>query len=309
MLLGGREHIQDAATDRDLAAMLDQVGARIPDVHQVPDDLVEVSRLAAPQGHWVQVTQTAHHRLQQAAHRGDQHTEGAGPGAAGVRVGEPAQHGQPPSRRVRARRQPFVREGLPGREEGHRALGQQRLQPAGEHFGLAGGRRHGQDKARLVRRGIARDRGGQEGAEGGGRDQVGISIALAQGALQLGIRGDNAEQSSEAHGVLGVRLWEIRQHERPALAGRRASRPSRGIPPVYVPGTAPRTSAQEFWGLTYRATPEFPGLAYGLAPRFRSSPTGSPPDSGARLRLAPDSRTRSHIPGLACGLRGRYTGG
>ena len=122
MLLGGREHIQDAAADRDLATMLDQVGARVPDVHQVRDDLLEVGRLAAPQGHWLQVTQTAHHRLQQAAHRGDQHTEGTGPDAAGVRVGEPAQHGQPPPRRIRARREPFVREGLPGREAGHRAL-------------------------------------------------------------------------------------------------------------------------------------------------------------------------------------------
>src|SRR6202041_137322 len=67
MLLGGREHVQDAAPDRDLATMLDQVGARVPDVHQVRDDLLEVSRLATLQGYGLQVTQTAHHRLQQAA--------------------------------------------------------------------------------------------------------------------------------------------------------------------------------------------------------------------------------------------------
>ena len=102
VFLGGREHVEDAAADCDLAAVLDQVGARVPDLHQVRDDLVEAGGLAAAQGHRLEVAEPAHHRLEQAAHRGDQHAESPGPGAAGVGVGEPAEHGEPPSRGVRA---------------------------------------------------------------------------------------------------------------------------------------------------------------------------------------------------------------
>ena len=79
-------------------------------------------------------------------------------------------------------------------------------------------------------RGIARDRGGQEGAERRGRDQVGISVALAQGALQLGIRGDNAEQSSEAHGVLGVRLGRSGSTKGPRWRADRHPDPHAGYP-------------------------------------------------------------------------------
>ena len=70
VFLGGREHVQDAAAHGDLAAVLDQVGADVADVHQAGDGLLEVGVLAGPQRDRLQVAQPADHRLEQAAHRG-----------------------------------------------------------------------------------------------------------------------------------------------------------------------------------------------------------------------------------------------
>ncbi len=55
-------------------------------------------------------------------------------------MGQPAQHGQPPADRVRTRREPFVRQGLPRREPGHRRLAEQRAQGRGQFLGLPAGR-------------------------------------------------------------------------------------------------------------------------------------------------------------------------
>ena len=103
VLFGGREHVQDAAADRDLAAALHQVGTGVADVHQVRDDLLEVGRLAGLQRDRGQVAEPADHRLEQAADRGDQHGDRAGLRPVRIGVGQPPQHGQPPSGGVRAR--------------------------------------------------------------------------------------------------------------------------------------------------------------------------------------------------------------
>ncbi len=166
VFLGGREHVQDAAAHGDLAAVLDQVGAHVADVHQPGDGLLEVGVLACAQRHRFQVAQPADHRLQQAAHRADQHGDRAGLRAARVRVGQPAQHGQPPPGGVRTRRDPFVRQGFPGREAGHRAWRQQRLEGAGQLLRLARGGRHGQHEPLRLSPGLIRPRwgGGQRAA-------------------------------------------------------------------------------------------------------------------------------------------------
>ena len=70
MLLGGREHVEDAAADGDLAAVLDQVGAGVADLDQPGEHVVEVGRLARAQRHRLEVAEPADDRLQQAADRG-----------------------------------------------------------------------------------------------------------------------------------------------------------------------------------------------------------------------------------------------
>ena len=208
VFLGGREHVQDAAAHGDLAAVLDQVGAHVADVHQPGDGLLEVGVLAWAQRHRFQVAQPADHRLQQAAHRADQHGDRAGLRAARVRVGQPAQHGQPPPGGVRARRDPFVRQGFPGREAGHRAWRQQRLEGAGQFLRLARRGRHGQHEALRFRPGLIRPGWGggqcrgQEWPQRGRCDEIRIRVTLAQRMPQPGVLGYDAEQSGEAHGVL-----------------------------------------------------------------------------------------------------------
>jgi hypothetical protein len=48
MLLGGREHVHDAAAHGDLAAAADHVGPRVADLDQPGEQVVEFARLAGP---------------------------------------------------------------------------------------------------------------------------------------------------------------------------------------------------------------------------------------------------------------------
>ena len=65
-------------------------------------------------------------------------------GPALVRVGQPAQYGQPPPDGVRARRQPLVRQRLPRRVHRDRVGRQQPAQRGGQVVGLPGGGGDGQ---------------------------------------------------------------------------------------------------------------------------------------------------------------------
>ncbi len=70
MLLGGREDIEDAAADGQLAAFLHEIGARVADVDQPHHDLVQVRVLAGLQPDRLKLAEPADDRLEQAADRG-----------------------------------------------------------------------------------------------------------------------------------------------------------------------------------------------------------------------------------------------
>ena len=125
VLLGGREHVDDAAAHRHLTSALHQVGAHVADLDQAGDHLIEAEGLAWPQRHRRDVAEPADDRLQQATDRGHHHTERAGPGTGRVGVREPAQDREPAAAGVRAGRDPLVRQGLPGGEVGHAVARQQ----------------------------------------------------------------------------------------------------------------------------------------------------------------------------------------
>ena len=91
VVLGGREHVQDAAADRYLTAVGHQLSPGIPDVHQAGEHFLQVGGVAGGQRYGHQLTQAACQWLQQPAHRGDDHFQRAGPGIARVGPGQPPQ--------------------------------------------------------------------------------------------------------------------------------------------------------------------------------------------------------------------------
>jgi hypothetical protein len=110
MLVGGREDVQDAATDRELAALGDQVHPCVRHVGKPTCHVLELGLAAGDQLDRLEVAEPLELRLQNRPHRRHHDAE-----LAAVRVGEAAQHSQPPADRVGPRRQPLVRQRLPGR--------------------------------------------------------------------------------------------------------------------------------------------------------------------------------------------------
>jgi hypothetical protein len=138
VLGSGREHVHDAATDGELAATLDHVHPGVSQPGELGHHRLEGHLVADPQPHRPQLAKAGGHRLHQAAH--GRHHHGQRPVL--LRVGQPAQHGQPPAHRVRARRQPLVRQRLPGREHRDPLRPDQVADGRGQHLGLATGGGH-----------------------------------------------------------------------------------------------------------------------------------------------------------------------
>ena len=94
VLLGRREDVDDAAADRELAALLDQVDPAVRRAGQPPYDVVEVGLVARHQLDRLEVGEPAHLGLEHRADRGDDHLDRA---VGGVRAGvlEPAEHREP----------------------------------------------------------------------------------------------------------------------------------------------------------------------------------------------------------------------
>ena len=204
MLLSGREDIEDAAPDSQLAAMFHGLGPRVADLDQPGDHVVEVSGVTGPEPDRLQLAQAADDRLEQAADRGGDHGERAGPGVGRVRVGEPAQHRQPLPGYVWLRRQPLVRQRLPGREAGRSALGQQRAERGGQVLCLPDGGRHGQHEpaGELASQGC-----GQQRAQGRRPAEIAAArrglASLIQRMPQLRVISDYLQKAGEAHRFLG----------------------------------------------------------------------------------------------------------
>jgi hypothetical protein len=141
VLLGRREHVDDAAADRELASAFDEVDAVVGRAHERVGQLVEVEVLADHEPDGLELTQALDLRLQDAADRG--HDDPRGHLALGV-AAEPAEDGEPTADRVGPGAQPLVRERLPGRVVGDGVLAHKGLQRRGDVLGFAVGGGHDQ---------------------------------------------------------------------------------------------------------------------------------------------------------------------
>src|SRR5690606_31490472 len=121
---GGREHVQDAAAYGELAALLDELHARVRGGGEGLDDLVQVGAVAGAQGDRLQVAQALDLRLEHGTYGRDADGDRAGLGIVGSGVGEAAQYGEAAADGVAARAEALVRERLPGRVL-HDALGRE----------------------------------------------------------------------------------------------------------------------------------------------------------------------------------------
>ena len=135
--LGGREDVEQATADGELAALLDQLHAGVGGVDQRAGDVVEVGLVARLELDRDEVAEARRQRLQHAAHRGDEDVDRAV--LAGV--GEVAQHGEPAPDGVGARAEPLVGQRLPGGEGLDPPAGDEAAEQVGDLVGvpLAGG--------------------------------------------------------------------------------------------------------------------------------------------------------------------------
>ena len=198
VVLGGREHVEDAAAHGELAAALDEVGAGVCRGRQVLDDPLEGGVVPGPQRDGREVAETCGHGLEHRPHRCHDHVERTVGGVGGVGVLEPAQHGQPLADRVTARAEALVGQGLPGREVGHPVTVEEAAERCDEVFGLTGRGRHGQDRPSTV----ARHRGDQGGPRAGGDREVGhrfTGTGDREGPTDGCVGAEEVEQRREGH--------------------------------------------------------------------------------------------------------------
>ena len=139
VLLGRREHVDDAAADRELAALLDQVHARVGRVGQAAYDVLERRGVTGREVDRLQVAEALDLRLEHRPDRGHDDLERSGR-LVGARVCQPAQHREPPADRVAARAQPLVRQRLPARVVGDRARVEEGAEVLDQVLGLPRGR-------------------------------------------------------------------------------------------------------------------------------------------------------------------------
>jgi hypothetical protein len=105
VLLGGREDVEDAAADGELAAALDEVRAGVGRGGEPLDDVLERDVVPRPQRHRLEVAEPAHERLQDGAHRRDDDRDRAGvPAVLRARLGRLAESGGGASGCARRRR-------------------------------------------------------------------------------------------------------------------------------------------------------------------------------------------------------------
>ena len=163
VLLGRREDVDDAAADRELAALLDQVDPGVRRLGQPPYDVVEVDLVADGELDRLQVGQPLDLRLQHGAHRGHDDLErpvaGSSPGWASRR----STASRRPTVSLRGD-EPLVRQGLPRREVGDVVRVDEPARARDQVLGLARGRGHrehgaaGVDEPRRPRTAAARRR-------------------------------------------------------------------------------------------------------------------------------------------------------
>ena len=148
VVLAGREEVDQAAPDGDLAPALDHVGAGVAGRDQPLQQLLEVDPVAGGHGHRLDHVQPGgewlHHRPgghgQQAQARSVGGAGAAPPNPPGqIGLAEPVEQAQAGGHRLRAGRQPLVGQGLPGREGGGRVRAQEGGNVGGQGLGVGGG--------------------------------------------------------------------------------------------------------------------------------------------------------------------------
>ena len=77
VLLGRREHVEQPAPDRQLAALADHLDPRVADLHQPGDHVLGIGVVADDEPHRLEVAEPGHDRLQHRPHRRDDHPERA----------------------------------------------------------------------------------------------------------------------------------------------------------------------------------------------------------------------------------------
>ena len=121
VLLGGREDVDDATPYGELPAPFDQIDPDVRGTDQGGGQVTEIEVRADREADRFQVGQPFDLGLQ---HAPDRRHDDLRRRHAGV-TGQPAEHGQPAADGVRARAQPLVRKGLPGRVVGDLVLAEQ----------------------------------------------------------------------------------------------------------------------------------------------------------------------------------------
>ena len=170
VLVGRREDVEDAAAHGELAALGDQVDPGVRHVGQPAGDSSRSAVAAGGQLHRLEVAEALELRLQ---HRRAPARRPPGPAGRRLGVGQPAQHGQPAPDRVRAGREPLVRQRLPGRVDRHLVRRQQAAQRGGEVVGLAAGGGDGEHRPAGAAGSVGgRDGGDHERAQRGRRGEV-----------------------------------------------------------------------------------------------------------------------------------------
>ena len=242
MLLRRREHVEQTAAHRDLAAPLDHLDARVADVDQLGDGVVHARALASRQLDRRQLAEAAHHRLEQAADRRRDDLERPRAHVGRIGMSQPAQDREPLTGGVRPRRQPLVRQRLPGREVADLVLPEQRPERGRQFLGLACGRGHRERERHGGRRLISgpvsacvgRGRRQRAPATSSGRSEAGaIRSPPSAGSSAAWSSAWRRSGSAVTTGRRPERLIASlhRQHERPAPKRQRgywrlASRPA-----------------------------------------------------------------------------------
>ena len=197
VFLGRREDVEDAAAHREVAAALDQFGARVAGVHEVGDDVGQLAAAVAGAQHdRRELAEPRHLRLQHRADRRDHDRQRAGRGVVVGGVGEPAQHGETLADGVRAGREPLVRQRLPTGVERHPVRRQQTTERGDEVLGLTFGAGDGEDGAPGPR---GSGDGERLGRGGGGDGELGGADVLGQ-RDEGGIGRGGSEQAGQRHG-------------------------------------------------------------------------------------------------------------
>ncbi len=139
MLLGRREHVDDPAADRELAAPLDQVDAGVRRIGEPLHHVLQGRGLARHQLDRLEVAEPLDLGLEHRAHGCDHDLERPVPRVVGTRVRQPAEHCEPAADGVAARAEPLVGQRFPARVERHRVGVEQRAQLLDQVFGLPRG--------------------------------------------------------------------------------------------------------------------------------------------------------------------------